>query len=159
MLVEPLAELHPHHPPLPLPPAHHLPPPTPLYPPSSPPSVGCPTPLSPPPPTTPFSPPLLAAGDRQGRIALLHPLINKSAILFLDSDHNSKSDIQNLYWIQTQLNNNSFRTLTTLSGPSLLSFSLLHPTQPLQLEKVLCPRTQRILSVIMHEDESEKDVV
>ncbi|KAL6974162.1 hypothetical protein U1Q18_028345, partial [Sarracenia purpurea var. burkii] len=58
----------------------------------------------------------LAAGDRQGRIALLD-LRLKSPLLFLDSD-SSKSGIQDLCWIQTRLD---CWILAAISGPSLLS--------------------------------------
>ncbi|GFY99725.1 transducin family protein [Actinidia rufa] len=59
---------------------------------------------------------LLAAGDRQGRIALLD-LRLKSPLLFLETDQ-SKSGIQDLCWIQTRPDS---WILAALSGPSLLS--------------------------------------
>ncbi|XP_057507898.1 uncharacterized protein LOC130790857 isoform X2 [Actinidia eriantha] len=59
---------------------------------------------------------LLAAGDRQGRIALLD-LRLKSPLLFLETDQ-SKSGIQDLFWIQTRPDS---WILAALSGPSLLS--------------------------------------
>ncbi|KAF7152680.1 hypothetical protein RHSIM_Rhsim01G0066800 [Rhododendron simsii] len=132
--------------------------------------------------------PLLAAGDRQGRIALLHPLINnKSPILFLDSDNNnssssssnnnSKSGIQDLCWIQTRPDNSSF-SLAALSGPSLLSLYntttnrcfFKYDAAP---EYLSCIRRDPfdsrrfcalglkgfLLSVIVHGDESENGVV
>ncbi|KAF1002874.1 uncharacterized protein LOC141700003 [Apium graveolens] len=59
---------------------------------------------------------LLAAGDRQGRIALLD-LRAKSPILFLETS-NSKLGIQDLCWILTRPDS---YILAALSGPSLLS--------------------------------------
>ncbi|XP_059635123.1 uncharacterized protein LOC132277309 isoform X2 [Cornus florida] len=61
---------------------------------------------------------LLAAGDRQGRIALLD-LRLKSPLLFLESDpSSSKLGIQDLCWIQTRPD---IWILSALSGPSNLS--------------------------------------
>ncbi|XAR66876.1 hypothetical protein NMG60_11013245 [Bertholletia excelsa] len=59
---------------------------------------------------------LLAAGDRQGRIALID-LRLKSPLLFLDSD-SCKSGIQDICWIQSGPDS---WILATLSGPSFLS--------------------------------------
>ncbi|KAA8523002.1 hypothetical protein F0562_009425 [Nyssa sinensis] len=60
---------------------------------------------------------LLAAGDRQGRIALLD-LRLKSPLLFLDPDPSaSKLGIQDLCWIKTR---NDSWILAALSGPSRL---------------------------------------
>ncbi|KAJ9688671.1 hypothetical protein PVL29_014362 [Vitis rotundifolia] len=59
---------------------------------------------------------LLAAGDRQGRIALFDFRL-RSVLLWFESDPVSKSGIQDLCWVQGR----SDWVLASLSGPSLLS--------------------------------------
>ncbi|KAG5561400.1 hypothetical protein RHGRI_004434 [Rhododendron griersonianum] len=97
----------------------------------------------------------------------------------------TSAGIQDLYWIQTQPDNNSFRTLAALSGPSLLSLYnttaleylsgpnrcfFKYAAAPEYLSCIRCdPFNSRrfcalglkgfLLSVIVHGDESENDIV
>ncbi|KAK1418470.1 hypothetical protein QVD17_27615 [Tagetes erecta] len=61
---------------------------------------------------------LLAAGDRQGRICLLDPRVKSSALLFLQTDPNTKLGVQDLCWIQARSDS---WIIAAITGSSLLS--------------------------------------